>query len=328
MSSATPPAPGPTRLPIDTSGIELPAGIHALMEALARRHHDVRAQRRLTVGSTRGSERNTARRYSNLLPFDALADDEKEHERQTAIETLKTIISLGYTVLPPVGREPTFTLEPAPHGPAAPPPGRLPAEQTRLDMAGIVEQWRTRDPAVWADRPDLYPLVASYLRRAGEPLLAYDVALEGLGLWPKDVLLRQLLGLVLHDLRCAQEACGVLEPLAREAHPDARALEETLGILARVYKDIALGTHDAARRRHWLRKAYRAYATAHQRTGGHWTGINAATVAMLLGLSGAARTLAGKVSRKCRADIAGRDASASIDDQYWLRATLGEAALI
>ncbi len=219
-------------------------------------------------------------------------------------------------------------LEPAPNGPAAPPPGRLPAEQTRLDMAGIVEQWRTRDPAVWADRPDLYPLVASYLRRAGEPLLAYDVALEGLGLWPKDVLLRQLLGLALADLGCAEVACGVLEPLAREAHPDARALEETLGILARVYKDIALGTHDAARRRHWLRKAYRAYATAHQRTGGHWTGINAATVAMLLGLRGAARTLARKVSRRCRADIARRDAPASIDDQYWLRATLGEAALI
>ncbi|SRR6266568_6868228 len=98
MSSATPPAPGPTRLPIDTSGIELPAGIHALMEALARSNHDVRAQRRLAVGSTRGSERNAASRYSDLLPFDALADDEKEHERQTAIETLKTIISLGYGV--------------------------------------------------------------------------------------------------------------------------------------------------------------------------------------------------------------------------------------
>jgi hypothetical protein len=91
--------------------------------------------------------------------------------------------------------------------------------------------------------------------KAGQPLLAYDVAVEGLGHDPKDVELRQIQGLALARTGAPAKAREILEQLSEEGHAD----EETLGILARTYKDLALQASKAVDRDASYRKALEIY---------------------------------------------------------------------
>ena len=84
---------------MDTSDIVLPESIEPLIERLARHNHDVWAQRRLAEGWSWGPERNDgARHHPDLVPYERLPEAEKEYDRQTAIEVLKAILALGYTI--------------------------------------------------------------------------------------------------------------------------------------------------------------------------------------------------------------------------------------
>jgi hypothetical protein len=105
---------------------------------------------------------------------------------------------------------------------------------------------------------------------------------------------------------------------------DGRALEETLGIAGRVYKDIALVSRGPARGP-WLRRAFDAYHDAFRRTGGYWTGTNAATIAVLSDRLAEGRTLAADVRALCTSRL---EAGPPLEERYWLLATLAEAALI
>src|SRR5262249_36978653 len=80
-------------------------------------------------------------------------------------------------------------------------------------------------------------------------------------------------------------------------------------------------------RARWLRRTYEAYAAAYRRTGGYWTGINAATSALLLGHRHRARALAAAVGRQCRGELARRGNGAA-GGRSWLHAPPAEAALI
>jgi class 3 adenylate cyclase len=111
-----------------------------------------------------------------------------------------------------------------------------------------------------------------------------------------------------------------LRQLVDEGHAD----EETVGMLARTYKDLWSKTRDPESRQQHLESALHWYAEAHHRSGGYWSGINAATMALLLGRQDEASALARKVQEACqrlRAEASGKD-------DYWLLATLGEAALL
>ena len=94
-------------------------------------------------------------------------------------------------------------------------------------------------------------------------------------------------------------------------------------MLARTYKDRAM--HSKTSRDAWkfLGRAAEIYARAYQINGGYWTGINAATAALLLGQKESATKLAKDVRLSCLREL--RNARS---DKYWLFATLGEAALI
>jgi class 3 adenylate cyclase/tetratricopeptide (TPR) repeat protein len=154
---------------------------------------------------------------------------------------------------------------------------------------------------------------------AGDPLPAYDVTRAALDHWPDDTRLRQLHALALLRSGALSLARPILERLEAEQRDD----EETLGLLARVYKDAALQSEDAAARRELLERAADRYARAwflHQST---WTGINAATCNVLLGRRADARLLASDVSNRARVLL--RDGTG---DAYWTLATIAEAALI
>ena len=83
--------------PIDTSGVTLTKGIRDLTEQLAKNAHEVWARQRLAEGWRYGAERSDTRKeHPCLVPYEELPESEKEYDRQTAMETIKAILALGY----------------------------------------------------------------------------------------------------------------------------------------------------------------------------------------------------------------------------------------
>ena len=86
-------------MPIDTSNVELPKEILELSEQLAKNTHDVWAKSRMEQGWTFGETRNDEKKETPcLIAYEELSENEKEYDRNTAIETLKLIIKLGYSI--------------------------------------------------------------------------------------------------------------------------------------------------------------------------------------------------------------------------------------
>ena len=86
--------------PIDTSNITLPADLLALTERIAANVHDVWAQSRINEGWTYGPVRDDKTRQTPcLVPYDQLPEEEKEYDRNTALNTLRLIVKLGYDLV-------------------------------------------------------------------------------------------------------------------------------------------------------------------------------------------------------------------------------------
>lgn len=86
--------------PIDTSDVILSDDLLELTEKIAENVHDVWAIGRIEQGWTYGTERNDELKTTPcLVPYSELPDSEKEYDRNTALETLKLIIKLGYKIL-------------------------------------------------------------------------------------------------------------------------------------------------------------------------------------------------------------------------------------
>jgi class 3 adenylate cyclase len=186
------------------------------------------------------------------------------------------------------------------------------------DLSELMGIWAGRIKDEWADWPQVYRQLTKKILGHGEPLLAYDVVAEALTLWPSDVGLRQLQGLALSRSGATERANAVLLQLRREGATD----EETLGMLGRTYKDLAARSEPSERKK-LLGRSAEIYGEAYQKSGGYWSGINAATMNLLIGEEGRACELAHKVRDQCLAEV--RDPAG---DSYWEYAALGEAALI
>lgn len=88
-----------TPTPLDTRDIELPKELDELIEEMARNVHDVWAQGRIAEGWTYGEERDDKlKTHPCLVPYEALPDAEREYDRQTAVQTLKLILKLGFKI--------------------------------------------------------------------------------------------------------------------------------------------------------------------------------------------------------------------------------------
>ena len=86
--------------PIDTSTIKLSDDLIELRESIAKNVHDVWALQRINEGWTYGEKKNSDLKQTPLLvPYEELPESEKEYDRNTAYETLKLIIKLGYKIL-------------------------------------------------------------------------------------------------------------------------------------------------------------------------------------------------------------------------------------
>lgn len=88
-----------TPQPVNTDGINLPDELLQLTEKIATNVHDVWAIGRIKQGWTYGEVRNDELKQTPcLLPYDELPDSEKAYDRNTALETLKLIVALGYKI--------------------------------------------------------------------------------------------------------------------------------------------------------------------------------------------------------------------------------------
>lgn len=85
--------------PIDTSNVTLPAELLALTERMAENVHDVWAMGRIAEGWTYGEVKDVERKKTpQLIPYMELPEAEKQYDRNTALETLKMIIKMGYKI--------------------------------------------------------------------------------------------------------------------------------------------------------------------------------------------------------------------------------------
>lgn len=169
---------------------------------------------------------------------------------------------------------------------------------------------------------EIYQILADWILQMGEPLIAYDLVVEGLQQWPKDDKLRQYMALSLLNSGAVQRAHQLLLQLQQEGHQNTK----TIAMLGRIYKDMARQTQTPEEKQTYYRLAYEQYQQAYT-LGRQWsTGINAATLVLILNKRQQAHQLAKEVEIACLQEL--ENVQAENQDPYWCYATLGEVALI
>lgn len=157
---------------------------------------------------------------------------------------------------------------------------------------------------------------------AGEHLLALEIAetLMEQGIFPDKIPVFQQMARALAILGSSDEARRILEEI-----PSGRADEaETLGLLARVFKDLAIAAEDAEEKQARYTDSLRCYSEGFERAivrndsdGAAYCGINAAATAVWLGETDRAQDFAAKAF-----------SHAEKDTSYYGIATRAETALI
>lgn len=85
--------------PIDTSDVVIPEELLPLVEDIAKNVHEVWAQNRIKEGWAYGENRDNEKKTTPcLVPYEELPEIEKDYDRNTAIETLKLAIKLGFKI--------------------------------------------------------------------------------------------------------------------------------------------------------------------------------------------------------------------------------------
>ena len=85
--------------PIDTSCVELTGDLLELTEKIAENAPENWSAGRIAEGWTYGERRDGEKKTTPcLVPYRELPESEKEYDRQTALQTLKLIVKLGYKI--------------------------------------------------------------------------------------------------------------------------------------------------------------------------------------------------------------------------------------
>ncbi|MDX1948150.1 MAG: TRAFs-binding domain-containing protein [Pirellulaceae bacterium] len=206
---------------------------------------------------------------------------------------------------------PQFEAEATSAVPANQPSGGLDG----LSLDQLLARWRANVPDQWSLTD--YRQFGQRVLKLGEPLVAYDAMRKGLERFADDPTLRRHAALALARCGATLRANAILRALRDEGHRD----EETLGILGRTYKDLWSQAGDVAVGHDHLRAATQCYEEAYRHSRGYYSGINAATLVLLLGERERARALAGEVLASCRMEL--RQGA-----QYYPLAAAGEASLV
>ena len=217
-----------------------------------------------------------------------------------------------------------------------------PLRQTTCALASLFWQGREGNP----DSADCgwYFRLARRGLAIGEPLFAYEVCAEAVKRWQN----RGELQIVLAQALARSGATESALEVANEIYKGGRRDGELLSVLGRIHKDLWQQRRDPAE----LAESIRFYEEGFElEPKNYFPGINAATLALCAGRKRHARKLARAVLDICfeelrqtapdtgdwlragspplAAGAAGeRPPDAGISKNYWLLATIGEAALV
>src|SRR5208282_3864404 len=278
---------------------------------------------RIAQGWRYGPRRDDQQKeHPDLVPYEQLSESERQYDRQTAMESIKALLAMGYTMQAPAGTRISSEGTSPGSGRGFTSVLQLLRDGSQPDLALLQGLWRAHDPEDWSGNAEPYRLLGERILKLGEPLLAYDAVAEGMKSFPQDLRLRQLLALALARSGAAGPANLALNRLFEDGYRD----EETLGLLARTYKDLAREEQDVSKATAHLRQAFEFYSQAFETTGGYWTGINAATLARMLGELDSATGLARLVREQCRQRLPQLEGGSG--ERYGLVSTLGQAALL
>ena len=193
-------------------------------------------------------------------------------------------------------------------------------------LAGLMALWDAAQAGHFVLDATFVAGVAERLLKIDESLLAYDRLADGLAKWPDDIRLRQLSGLAL----ARSGACGRANEIMQALRDTGNQENETLSVLGRTHKDLAALAKDAPAKNAQLnlafdcyQQAYRQARAEHLPNDAYYAGINAASLALLRGEPELSRRFAMETDGICREVLA-----AGNGKDYWLLATLGEAALL
>jgi len=189
-------------------------------------------------------------------------------------------------------------------------------------LATLRALWENRQRVVWTEDIAIYRLSVDSALKLGEAFLAYDIAREGLEAFAGDIRLLQLQALALARTGATKRANAILGKLRKQGHDD----EETFGILARTNKDFWMIATSEEEREYHLRSSLDYYLKGYKSSGGYYTGINAASMALVAGETDTARRIANEVRIICEDSLT--KTGSDSPELYWLQATAAEAALV
>ena len=85
--------------PMDLSSVDLPESLIQLSERIAENVHEVWAKARMDEGWIYGEKRDDIhKKHPCLVPYDELPEEEKEYDRNTAMNTIKMVKKLGFRI--------------------------------------------------------------------------------------------------------------------------------------------------------------------------------------------------------------------------------------
>lgn len=298
----------------------LPAEYDPLVQQVVEHQHQAWCRQQDAAGWQWGDRLDpVAKRHPELKPYAELTPEQQQTWRSRVRDTVRSLLALGYRLesgAPDSSR--SASAADLDHDML----NHLKLSNSDLGLNSLLAIHR-ETIRLQPGTPDVYLAVGDSILQLGEPLIAYDILAEGLKHWPQDVKLRQRLALALARSSATQSAYGLLNQLVQEGYQD----NETLGLLARVHKDLWMQANHPQAAQYHLQQAVQRYREAYQLHDSVWTGINAATLSLLSGDRETAQALARLVQQQCLERLqvlAGRPQ----DDPYWLLATVGEAALV
>ncbi|MGE0485011.1 MAG: TRAFs-binding domain-containing protein [Gammaproteobacteria bacterium] len=182
-------------------------------------------------------------------------------------------------------------------------------------------EWR-QGADVWGADPDAFADRAKRALDQGYPSLAHEIAHEGARRHPGHFQLEYLLALALARSSAHPLAASKVERLLDElpaAHP---LLAETFSLKGRLAKDRAMQARSEESRARLAWESMASYLKAYRLSGDVHPAINAASMSAIAGDAESSRVYARETITACEKRLK------STPDDYWVLASLGEAALL
>ncbi|XP_043283357.1 ryanodine receptor isoform X10 [Venturia canescens] len=142
--------------PVDTSMVNLPAYVEQIRDKLAENIHEMWAMNKIEAGWIYGEQRDDLQKiHPCIVQFERLPAAEKRYDTQLAVQTLKTILALGYyiTMDKPPSRIKTLRLPNEPFLQSSgykPAPLDLSAITLTIKMEELVDQLAENTHNLWA----------------------------------------------------------------------------------------------------------------------------------------------------------------------------------